>query len=176
MKQSRRMSLIESIANIGVGFLISLFAQMLFLPMLGVHTSFQQNFSFALIMTAVSIARSYLLRRVFEALQIRRPMSPFVQAVLAERFRQIDQEGWSSEHDDAHVCGVFGRASGSFIIYAGSQSPIMPHEWPWASEWWKPQGYRRDLVRGVALGIAEGERFDRARHKRERRHSGRGVE
>jgi hypothetical protein len=176
MKQSRRMSLTESVSNIAVGLLISMWAQMLFLPMLGVHASFQQNFSFALIMIAVSIARSYLLRRVFEALQIRRPLSPFMQAVLAERFRQIDQEGWSSEHDDAHDRGELGRASGSYIINAGSQSPLVPHEWPWASEWWKPQGYRRDLVRGVALGIAEGERFDRARQKRERRHSGRGAE
>ena len=99
MKQSRRMSLFESVANIGVGFLISLWAQSLILPMLGVHVSFHQNLSFALVMTAVSITRSYLLRRVFEALHLLRPLSPFMIAVLAERYRQIDQPHDSGAHE-----------------------------------------------------------------------------
>lgn len=33
--------------------------------------------------------------------------------------------------------------------------------WPWSPEWWKPKDPRRDLIRGIALLIAEAERRDR---------------
>ncbi|MGL3208716.1 DUF7220 family protein [Bradyrhizobium sp. BR 1433] len=158
------MSLLESAINILVGFGISLVAQMTLLPMLGVAVTFHQNLLFALIMTVISIVRSYCLRRLFEALHIRRPLSAFMQAVIAERFRQIEREGWSTEHDDGYDRGTLGRAGAAFILHAGTESPTVPHEWPWTREWWRPAGYRRDLVRGVALAIAEGERFDRNRN------------
>lgn len=93
MKQSRAMSFVESVVNILVGFGISLGAQIVFLPMLGVAVSLGQNLIFALIMTVISIARSFLLRRLFEALHIRRPLTPAMNAVIAERWRQIEQEG-----------------------------------------------------------------------------------
>ncbi|MET4307918.1 hypothetical protein [Bradyrhizobium sp. RT4b] len=166
MKQSKFMSLVESVINIVVGFGISLAAQVYFLPLLGVTISFRQNLTFALIMTAVSIARSFALRRVFEALHIRRPLSPFMQAVIAERFRQVEGEGWSTEHDDAHAPGELARAGGCYADRAGlpgrSLSDI-PARWPWSRDWWKPAGFRRDLVRAGALIIAEGEKFDRNR-------------
>lgn len=164
MKQSKVMSLVESIINIAVGFGISLAAQINFLPLLGVTVSFQQNLSFALIMTAISIVRSYTLRRLFEALHIRRPLSPFMRACIAERFRQVDEEGWSAEHDDAHARGELARAGATYALHAGTASETTPHEWPWDGLWWKPHGYRRDLVRSVALVFAEGDRFDRNRH------------
>lgn len=162
MKQSRVMSLVESVVNILAGFGISLAAQVFFLPLLGVSISFSQNLQFALIMTAVSIARSYLLRRVFEALHIRRPLSAFMQACIAERYRQIEGEGWSREHDlNEHLTGELGNAGACYIKHAGAApgSPA-PAMWRWDEQWWKPAGIRRDLVRGVALAIAEGERFD----------------
>lgn len=164
MKQSKLMSLIEATVSILVGFGISLTAQVLILPLLGVAISFSQNLTFALIMTAISIARQYVMRRVFEALHIRRPLSPFMHAVIEERFRQIEKEGWSTRHDDLeHTRGDLGRAGACYIIHAGTVSITPPHDWPWDGEWWKPHGIRRDLVRGVALAIAEGERFDRMR-------------
>ncbi|OKO67475.1 hypothetical protein [Bradyrhizobium sp. NAS96.2] len=164
MKQTKLASFAESAINVLVGFGISLAAQVYFLPLLGVTVSIAQNITFALIMIVISICRSYLLRRLFEALHIRRPLSPFMQAVIAERFRQVEREGWSTEHDDGYDRGTLGRAGAAFILHAGTESPAVPHEWPWTREWWKPAGYRRDLVRGVALAIAEGERFDRNRN------------
>lgn len=164
MKQSRFMSMLESIINIAVGFGISLGAQMLFLPMLGVSISFSQNLFFALIMTVISIARSYLLRRVFEALHIRRPLSPFMSAVVAERYRQIEQEGWSAEHDDGHYTGELATAGSFYARHAGlppGEPP--PYGWAWSAHWWKPAGFRRDLVKAAALILAEGEKFDRSR-------------
>lgn len=173
MKQSKLMSLTESVINIAVGFGISLSAQMYFLPLLGVTVSFRQNLFFALIMTVISIARSYALRRVFEALHIRRPLSPFMHAVIAERFRQIEQEGWSTAHDDSHPVGELAAAGSCYAIMPtwrrraddnfGAEPPMV---WPWSSEWWKPQDNRRDLVRAAALVVAEGEKSDRNRGRK----------
>jgi hypothetical protein len=168
MKQSKLMSWLESLINIAVGFGISLLAQMYFLPLLGVNIDFHQNLVFALIMTVISIVRSFTLRRLFEALHIRRPLSPFSQAVIAERFRQIESEGWDHAHDDAHPVGDLAKAGGTYGHYAGSPLswPTVPNTWPWSSEWWKPGGFRRDLVKACALIIAEGEKFDRNRKRR----------
>lgn len=164
MKQSRAMSLVESIINIAIGFGISLLAQWFFLPLLGVRIDLAQNFEFALIMTGVSISRQFILRRVFEALHIRRPLSPFIQAIIAERFRQIEGEGWDFAHDDAHRSGELAQAGAAYAVAAATQSLLVPPKfWPWSQEWWKPQDFRRDLVRAGALIIAEGEKFDRNR-------------
>jgi hypothetical protein len=166
MKQSKLMSWLESLINIAVGFGISLAAQMYFLPLLGVHIEFHQNLMFALIMTVISLARSFILRRVFEALHIRRPLSPFVSAIVAERYRQIDQEGWSAEHDDNHYVGELAMAGSFYARHSGIPAGEPPHGWPWSAHWWKPGGFRRDLVRAAALIIAEGEKFDRNRKLR----------
>jgi hypothetical protein len=169
MKQSKLMSWLESLINIAVGFGISLAAQTVFLPLIGVSIAFHQNLTFALIMTVISLCRSFVLRRVFEALHIRRPMSPFVQAVIAERVRQIEGEGWDHVHDDAHATGELARAGASYAIHAGAEkAPQLPVYWPWSPEWWKPAGFRRDLVKACALIIAEGDKFDRSRKEKRR--------
>lgn len=169
MKQSKFMSMMESIINIVVGFGISLTAQVFFLPLLGVTVSFTQNLYFALIMTVISIARNYLLRRLFEALHIRRPLSPFMQAVVAERYRQIEQEGWSADHDDGHYVGELAMAGSFYARHAGTPAGEPPHGWPWSLHWWKPAGFRRDIVKACALIIAEGDKFDRQRKAKPRK-------
>ncbi|HLH95045.1 MAG TPA: hypothetical protein VKW08_07995 [Xanthobacteraceae bacterium] len=167
MKQPRAMSLLETSLSTAAGFGISLLAQATVLPMLGVAVSFSQNVAFAVVMTFVSIARQFILRRVFEALHIRVPMSAAALAVLAERRRQIDAEGWTAEHDDAHAPGDLARAGAAYAIYGnGVRAKTAELVWPWAPDWWKPHNIRRDLVRGAALILAEIERFDRARNKR----------
>lgn len=172
MKQSRLMSGLESLINIVVGFGISLAAQMFFLPLLGVEIAFHQNLAFAVIMTVISLVRSYLLRRAFEAMHIRRPLSPFMQAVIAERFRQVDVEGWSAEHDDTHLPGELAQAGAAYamatnstvVAKLGETIPVTGRDlWPWAWDWWKTHDPRRNLVKSCALVIAEGERFDRNR-------------
>jgi hypothetical protein len=164
------MSALETTLSTLAGFFLSLFVQWLVLPvLLGVNIPIEMNVAFAAIMTVVSLLRQFVLRRVFEALHIRRPMSAFAQAVIAERFRQIEAEGWSIEHDDQHPVGELAIAGGCYADRAGlpgrSASDI-PARWPWAWEWWKPAGFRRDLVRAAALIIAEGEKFDRARKRK----------
>lgn len=164
MKQSRLMSMLETTLSTAAGFGLSLFLQWLILPwLLGVPVPIATNLAFAAVMTVASLARGFVLRRIFEAFHIRRPLTPFMNAVLEERYRQIDKEGWSADHDDKHDRGELARAGAAYLLHAGTVSETVPHEWPWNSDWWKPQGYRRDMVRGVALGIADGDRFDRAR-------------
>jgi hypothetical protein len=166
MKQSRAHSLIEAVISTAVGFALSLALQWAFFVWwLGLPLSFTSNLIFAVIMTVVSIGRGYLLRRVFEALHIRHPISPFMAAVIAERRRQVEQEGWSAEHDDGHRLGEIAEAGAAYLGHAGTCSPHAPANWPWGSDWFKPSGFRRDLVKGCALGIAEGEKFDRNRRR-----------
>ena len=71
MKQTRAMSLLESIANVLVGYGVAVTTQMLVFPLFGWQASVQDNLTIGLIFTAVSIVRSYALRRGFEALRVR---------------------------------------------------------------------------------------------------------
>ena len=65
LSQSRRHSLTEALVNVAVGYWIAVAAQIVVFPLFGVHISLRQNIEIGVIMTAVSIARSYTLRRVF---------------------------------------------------------------------------------------------------------------
>lgn len=86
--------------------------------------------------------------------------------VLAERRRQVQEEGWTLEHDDDHFAGELAMAA---ACYAGSAGGYVwvegkPSEavWPWSQERWKPTTPRRDLIKAAALILAEIERLDRA--------------
>jgi len=65
--QSKTHSLIEVLANISTGFVISAFVQACIVPRIWpeVHTSFSQNMWITVLFTVVSIVRSYIFRRVF---------------------------------------------------------------------------------------------------------------
>lgn len=87
--------------------------------------------------------------------------------VQAERRRQIEAEGWTPEHDDAHSHGQMARAAACYAL-AGSSAPndgtaalLVSLAWPWDEQWWKPSTARRDMVKACALGLAEIERLDR---------------
>lgn len=162
MKQSRAMSLIETLLSTAIGFGVALATQMVVFPRFGFRPAFHENLLITLIFTIVSIVRQFTLRRLFEALHIRRPLSPFIKAVIAERSRQIDEEGWDEAHDDRHRRGDLAAAGATYLLNAGTASETVPSTWPWA-DFYKPKGVRRDLVRGCALGIAEGEARDRDR-------------
>ena len=71
MKQSRLMSLIESVANVIVGYGVAVITQILIFPIFGLHTTLAQNLKMGAIFTIVSIARSFALRRLFEAIRLR---------------------------------------------------------------------------------------------------------
>lgn len=66
--QTRKQSLIESVANVVIGYLVALAAQLLVFPALGIAVSLSQNILIGAIFTVVSIARSYCVRRLFNRL------------------------------------------------------------------------------------------------------------
>ena len=80
--------------------------------------------------------------------------------VLAERRRQVGQEGWTPAHDDEHANGELATAAGAYALF--NDNAPAPFFWPWDASWWKPTGRRRNLVKAGALILAEIERLDRA--------------
>jgi hypothetical protein len=93
--------------------------------------------------------------------------------IAAERRRQVEQEGWTIEHDDGHAKGELAIAASCYALHAGGKRDLVqrygnsetyvtePRFWPWSSDWWKPKSPRRDLIRAAALIVAEIERLDR---------------
>ncbi len=73
MKQSRWMSLLEVVTNVLVGYGVAVATQWLVFPLFGLHATLQENLLIGLIFTAVSLVRSYVLRRAFEAWRVRVP-------------------------------------------------------------------------------------------------------
>ena len=71
MKQSRLMSMVESLANVLVGYVVAVVTQMVVFPLFGLTVTVTENLLIGTIFTAVSIVRSYALRRGFEALRVR---------------------------------------------------------------------------------------------------------
>jgi len=69
--QSRWMSLVESVANVLVGYIVAVATQYLVFPLFGLHATLSQNLMIGLIFTGVSLVRSYMLRRAFEARRLK---------------------------------------------------------------------------------------------------------
>ena len=65
MSQSRAQSMIESAANVVIGYMVALGSQLVIFPMFGVHLPLQDNLLIGLWFTAISLVRSYLVRRWF---------------------------------------------------------------------------------------------------------------
>lgn len=71
MRQTRAMSLVEAVANVAVGYGVAVVTQILIFPVFGLHTTLAQNLKIGALFTVVSIARSFALRRLFEAIRVR---------------------------------------------------------------------------------------------------------
>ncbi len=69
MRQSRLMSFVEAGANVVVGFVLAVAVQLLLFPVLGLQPTLPQSLGIALVFTALSLLRSYALRRVFARLR-----------------------------------------------------------------------------------------------------------
>ncbi len=71
--QTKRGSAFEAITNVLVGLGISWAANMLIFPLFGFRVSPGAAFHIGLIYTVISLARSYLLRRLFNWFTVGRP-------------------------------------------------------------------------------------------------------
>jgi hypothetical protein len=82
--------------------------------------------------------------------------------IAAERERQIEDEGWTPEHDAEHWDDDLARAA---VCYAMpfSERPLLgpPRLWPWESQAWKPtlNDRIRELTKAGALIAAEIDRL-----------------
>lgn len=65
MRQSRRMSIIEAITNVAVGYALAVVTQILMFPWFGLHASFGDSLALGLVFTGISLIRGYALRRLF---------------------------------------------------------------------------------------------------------------
>ncbi len=89
-----------------------------------------------------------------------------IELVAAERKRQMEEEGWTPEHDSTHIYGEIVGAARAYAWYAQSsicklkKSSNPPLAWPWDNHWWKPSDDPiRNLVKAAALICAEIDRI-----------------
>lgn len=69
MSQTKKGSLYEALTNTAVGWVINYVANILILPMFGLMVTYGQAFWIGCIFTVISIIRSYVMRRVFNAIK-----------------------------------------------------------------------------------------------------------
>jgi hypothetical protein len=67
MTQSRRMSLIEAVTNVALGYVLAVATQILVFPWFGLYPSLGDNLALGAMFVGISLLRSYALRRLFEA-------------------------------------------------------------------------------------------------------------
>ena len=100
-------------------------------------------------------------------------MSNAIDDVIRERRHQVEREGYTAGHDDAHRHRELAQAAACYVDQHIGRSWVhehdpdkyqdddVPRDWPWDDSCWKPKTPRRDLIRAAALIIAEIERLDR---------------
>jgi hypothetical protein len=108
-------------------------------------------------------------REVFDLWSILAPAYEFAVQnsasglIAEERRRQIEAEGWSAEHDDAHAPGILLAAARAYAQHAQKQlwnqcgpNTGPPAMWPFAEGWWKPSDDpMRNMQKSAALIAAE---------------------
>jgi len=67
--QTKKRSLVESVTNTVAGFMVSLAIQLIIYPAMGIPVRFSQNLFITLVFTVASIARGYVIRRIFNKIK-----------------------------------------------------------------------------------------------------------
>jgi hypothetical protein len=65
MTQSRRLSLIEAVTNVVLGYALAVVTQIVVFPWFGLQVSLGDNLAIGGAFVAISLLRSYALRRAF---------------------------------------------------------------------------------------------------------------
>ena len=63
--QNKSQSLIETLTNVSIGYIISFIANMAVLPMFGYDINLTDGFWISIIFTVISVIRGYVVRRWF---------------------------------------------------------------------------------------------------------------
>jgi len=100
-----------------------------------------------------------------------------IKLIAEERKRQIEEEGWTAEHDDdehdrgelvrAAVCYALGNEPNVIVGRNAVSINFVKLLWPWDWKWWKPSPKNRikELKKAGALIAAELDRLLRQRGK-----------
>jgi hypothetical protein len=73
--QSHRMSVVESLSNVAVGFGVSLLANITILPLFGYSPSLIDATFIGAAFTAISLIRSYMMRRLFNWIGVKHALA-----------------------------------------------------------------------------------------------------
>ncbi|SMC63787.1 hypothetical protein [Sporomusa malonica] len=91
--------------------------------------------------------------------------SEAILLIAQERKRQIEQEGWTPEHDQQHTAGELALAAMMYTYPSqyGRDEETVKNVWPWQRELWKPSPDNRikELTKAGALIAAEIDRLQR---------------
>ena len=63
------MSAVEAVANVAIGYVVAVAANAVVLPMFGLRPTAFDSFAIGALFTAISLARSYVLRRLFNRIR-----------------------------------------------------------------------------------------------------------
>lgn len=63
--QSKKMSFIESVVNVAIGYGVAIASQYAIFPIFGVHIPLHEHLIMGGLFTVVSVIRSYYVRRLF---------------------------------------------------------------------------------------------------------------
>lgn len=96
-----------------------------------------------------------------------------IELIAEERRRQIEEEGWTADHDIQHTHGEIASAAACYAMTESDRNHLAqvtireedgtvkhyPVIWPWEEQWWKPADRKKDLIRAGALIAAELDRL-----------------
>lgn len=125
---------------------------------------------------SLCVAMAHIKRQEARIARLQNGITNASADVLAERKRQVEEEGWTPAHDDTHVNDEIAALATFYAMPPGARA------WPFTGSgygdtlgdailpdggWYARAGdRRRDLVKAGALILAEIERIDRAAAKR----------
>jgi len=67
--QSKRMSLIETLTNVAIGYIVAILSQLAVFPIFNIHIPLTDNLLIGVWFTVISIIRGYLVRRLFNRIK-----------------------------------------------------------------------------------------------------------
>lgn len=70
--QSKKMSLIETVLSVLIGYIVALLSQIVVFPLFDIEVSLTDNLLIGLLFTVISIIRGYYIRRLFNWIDFNR--------------------------------------------------------------------------------------------------------
>lgn len=129
MTQTKLGSFVEAWGNVAIGFSINFCANWLFLPMVGVkRLTAGQNFVFGLIMTVISVCRSYAIRRWFNGLSFGHKEVKGAEELVMGKEKEVGIPERTGGEGGGWTCGyghpVSVRVTETFLLKDAEKGPL----------------------------------------------------